>query len=162
MAAGTYPSGFGQATACAYYWIGIVLDVVSIDDARAWAFDLIALQDTPPIAIIELAMAGDRTAVLDALQSASVGADQPAAGRRLLADVLRVLQAGERAAIDAILIAMRIIRATDLPDSAYRDFEQLDELFQWTANGPDGPARELHLEVIRALEDCMGTVGGSL
>jgi hypothetical protein len=72
--------------------------------------------DAPPVEIIEIAAAKDRNSALDALQSAADGADQQAAGRWLLAELLSQLTAGDISPVDAVRVRVfvTLVRADGL------------------------------------------------
>lgn len=147
-----------DATACAFFRIGLVLGVLEEDASREWAYARIEARDTPAIEIIEIATAHDRTAALEALQAITAHADWPAAGRWLLEELLAQFQSGQRSALDTSRTAMQVARATQLPEDVYRAFDCLDDELVLLANGIYGTGTSIDAALVAALNDHSGAV----
>jgi len=124
--------------------------------SKDWAFSVIEALSTPPIEVVEIATANDRNSAMDALEAAVHGADQQAAGRWLLADILDQLNAGHISAVEATRLAMRVAQTTSLPDEVYYDFDALDDELHLAANGVYSTPAGVTLDVVRALEAYAG------
>jgi hypothetical protein len=151
-----FPASVTQATICSYFWAGVAVGVLPFQSGKDWAFSVIETLDEPPIEVIEIATANDRNSAMDALQAAAHGADQQAAGRLLLADILAQRKSGDISAADATLAAMRVAQTTSLPDEVYYHFDGLDDELQLAANGAYGNLAEITLDVLKALEEHAG------
>ncbi|MEN5099796.1 hypothetical protein [Stenotrophomonas sp.] len=147
-----------DATACAFFRIGLVLGVLDEEASREWAYARIEARDTPAIEIIEIATAYDRNAALDALQAVTAHADWPAAGRWLLEDLLAQFQSGQRSALDTCRTAMQVARATQLPEDVYYAFDGLEDELVLLANGIYGTVAGLEADLVDALKQHSGTV----
>jgi len=147
-----------DATACAFFRIGLVLGVLDEEASREWAYARIEARDTPAIEIIEIATAYDRNAALDALQAVTAHADWPAAGRWLLEDLLVQFQSGQRSALDTCRTAMRVAHATQLPEDVYYAFDGLEDELVLLANGIYGTVAGLEADLVDALKQHSATV----
>lgn len=146
-----FPAGFTQQTMCAYFWAGIAVGILPFQSSKEWAFSLVEALVAPPIEIIEIATASDRNSSLDALQASVHGADQQGAGRLLLSDIHRQLEAGAMSAVDATRAAMQVAEATGLPDAVYYEFDGLDDELQLSINGTYGTPAEIAADILDRL-----------
>jgi hypothetical protein len=151
-----FPASVTQATICSYFWAGIAVGSSHYQSAKDWAFSIIEALDAPPIEIIEIATANDRNSTMDALEAASDGADQQAAGRWLLTDLHHQLTVGDISALDAIRAAMRVVQIAGLPIEIYFDFDALDDELQLSDNGVYSSPAAVRLNVLDALVEHSG------
>lgn len=148
-----------DATACAFFLVGLTLGVLREDASREWAYARIEARDTPAIEIIEIATARDRNAALEALQAGTAHADWQAAGRWLLEELLAQFQSGQRTALDTSRSAMQVVRATQLPEDVYYAFDGLDDELVLLANGIYGTVAGIDAALVDALKQHSGSVG---
>ena len=151
-----FPVGASHATICAYFWAGIAVGILPFQQAKEWAFAVVAALEAPPIEIIEVATSNERNGTLDALQSAAGGADQHAAGRWLLSDLSGQLAAGGISPMEAARAAMRVAQTTGLPDQVYYDFDALDDELHLAVNGDYGTPEEIGTDILKALKEHAG------
>jgi len=90
---------------------------------------------------------------MDALQGAAHGADQQTGSYWLLADLHDQLSAGHISAAEAVRYAMRVARATNLPESVYYEFDGLDDEFQLAFNGAYSTPEAVGSDVLKALKE---------
>lgn len=147
-----FPPGVTTATICTYFQVGIEAGLVPYENSKDWAFSVIEQLDAPPIEIIEIATATQRNASLEALNVVADGADGPVAGRLLLQELLCQFYAGSIPAIHAVRTAMRVVRATGMPDSIYYDFDTLEDELILNANGVFGTPEALATDLTKTLE----------
>lgn len=83
-----------DSTKASYFRYGMEAGLLGPDDAREWAFSVIAERDPPPVGILEIATVHGREQVLDALGAAMDGADLQAAGATLLSHLQVLLEQG--------------------------------------------------------------------
>ena len=151
----TYPTCLDtadDATACAFFWTGLALDILHVDASKEWAYARIDARDAPAIEIIEIATARDRNAALDALQAATGDADWQTAGRWLLRELLVQFRSGGLSAHEASLTAMRVASTARLPAEVYYAFDGLDDERVLVANGIFGTAAGIEADLVEALE----------
>ena len=148
--------GVTTATICTYFWVGVEAGILPYEHSKDWAFSEIERLDTPSIEIIEVATANQRNAAVDALRAAAIGADGPVAGRLLLDEILSQFKTGRISAILAVGAAMRVVRSTGMPDSAYYDFDILDDELILCANGEFGTPEALAADLAKTLEQHAG------
>lgn len=149
-----FPENVGDATIAYYFLCGIKHGLFEFDCAKAWAFDVIAARDGPPIEVIEVAAAKTRDANFCALLHMCGDADKQTAGRWLLATLReRVL---ESSTLDWKLLgcAMSIARDTELPDETYYDFDVIDDdLFLTQDKGFGKSASSCRVDFLKALAE---------
>jgi hypothetical protein len=116
-----------DATAAAYHHRGLEIRILDEDAAKEWAYTIIRQRQTPPVAIIEVATAPHRHALLDALRVASHGGDAHIAARLLLGHLHRELSA-DRVSVGSAITAATILFSHDPPfHDGFIDFIDLDE-----------------------------------
>lgn len=147
-----FPPGVTTTTICTYFQVGIEAGLVPYEDSKDWAFSVIEQIDAPPIEIIEIATANQRNASLEALHVVAGSADEPVAGQLLLQELLCQFKAGSISAIHAVRTAMRVVRATGMPDSIYYDFDILEDELILVANGELGTPEGLAADLAKTLE----------
>lgn len=145
------PAEAHRASVCAYFWAGITLAILTSDDANAWAYDVIAALDAPPIEIIEIATAHDKYTVMDALKIGASQADWQQAGRWLLSDTCSRLAAGEISVLTAIWISMDIRETTGLPRDLWIELLILEDKVNLISDGIVS-AQQLQEEVTQVLQ----------
>jgi len=142
-----------QATVSAYYLAGVTVGVLPWGAAKDWAFSVIEALDTPPIEVIEIALANSRVSAIDALGPASAGGEQQTAGRWLLADLEAQLAALSITPMQAARFAMQVVQATALPQDAWYAFDALDDELQLAVNGAFGTPEQIGQEILLALRE---------
>ncbi len=147
----SFPRDATHPSICAYFWAGISLGIKTADDANAWAYDVIAALDTPPIEIIEIATAHDSCAAMDALKIGASKADWQQAGRWLLSNTCSRLAAGRITVLTAIWISMDIRETTGLPRDLRMDLSILEDDVNLISSGIVS-AQQLQEEVIQVLQ----------
>lgn len=151
----TYPTCLDtadDATACAFFWTGLALDILHVDASKEWAYARIDARDAPAIEIIEIATARDRNAAMDALQLATGDADWQTAGRWLLRELLVQFRSGGVSAHETSRTAMRVASTARLPAEVYYAFDGLDDERVLVANGIFGTAAGFEVDLVETLE----------
>ncbi len=146
-----FPADADHASICAYFSTGISLSIKTAEDANAWAYDVIAALDEPPIEIIEIATAHDKYPVMDALKIGASKADWQQAGRWLLSDTCLRLAAGQISALTAIWISMDIRETTGLPRDLWIELLILEDKVNLISAGIVS-AQQLQDEVTQVLQ----------
>jgi len=106
--------------------------------------------DEPPLGIIDIVVANDRSLALNALAAESRRGGQEVAGRWLLADVLEQLNSKQVSAPKAARLGKRVVQSASLPDKVYLGFVGLEEYLQLAEDGIFGAVDALELDLAAA------------
>ena len=114
-------------TIAEYLRVGLVVGILSPQQASAWAYSIIAFEAEPPSQIIDLAWCKEVTPTIDALAAVEGNRDRQMAGRWLLGLLGTMLPRTDEGLQLAIHRAMSIARLADLGDDVYYRFDSLDD-----------------------------------
>ena len=148
-----FPANADQATIAAYYLTGIVTGLFAFDCAKDWAFRVIETLDVPPVEIIEVATANDRDAAMEALCAVPGDANEQDAGRWLLAHIHDLLASARLTPIEAVVVALHVVRSTGLPGDIGVQLMLLDDELQLAVHGTFGSVQEISRDVLAALAE---------
>ena len=116
------------ATDAAYWQAGLATGVHDADEAKEWAFDIVAREDAPDIRVIEAASAQGTGDCLAALSALTAGADAKQAAARLFG-VVRARLADDALALEAAsATSVRICKALALPLATCLAFDRIERL----------------------------------
>ena len=115
------------ATIAEYLRIGLVVGLLSTEQASAWAYSIIASEAEPPCEIIDLAWCKGVTPTMDALAAIEGDRNTQLAGRWLLGLLRQTLPETEEGLHIATQRAMSIARLAELGDDVYYRFDGLDD-----------------------------------
>ncbi|HJU41022.1 MAG TPA: hypothetical protein VJ724_15735 [Tahibacter sp.] len=118
------------ATDAAYWHAALSAGVHDVDDAKDWAFDLIARDDAPDIRIIDVATAQGRDAVVATLSALTAGADVKEAAARLFG-VVRARLVDDALTVEAAAaMSARICNVLALPLETRLAFDRIERLLE--------------------------------
>jgi len=133
-----------QATAAAYYLYGMEAGLCTIEDAKEWAFSVIASLEDPPIHIIDVATSKTFEDAHSSLAAAARDADVPLAGSRLLGTIRIALMSGELTLRLALRSAMQVARSTSMPRDVYYAFDGVEDALSLAENQTYGTVEQAY------------------
>ena len=116
-----------QATAAAYYRYGMEAGLCTIDDAKEWAFSVVASLEEPPIHVIDVATSQTFEDAHANLAAAARDADVSFAGACLLETISNALKSGEMPLRPALRSAMQVARSTSMSRDVYYAFDGVED-----------------------------------
>ncbi|MCA9233269.1 MAG: hypothetical protein KDA57_21675 [Planctomycetales bacterium] len=140
-------SNLGVSDSAAYLRCAIEVGLLDLDHAKEWAYGIVAELDIPPVEIIEVAGSNRRDDVVAKLSVVAKGANMPAAGIALLAQIGLELRAERRSLREALALAMRVSEVAKLPEDIYQAFNGLDDALWLAEAGTYGNTEDIKRDV---------------
>jgi hypothetical protein len=133
-----------QATIAAYFLYGMQAGVCTIENAKGWAFSVVASLQEPPIKIIDVATSKTFEDVQSNLAVAARDADLPIAGSRLLGAIRDALTSGEMTLRSALRSAMQVALSTSMPRDVYYAFDGVEDALSLAQSQTYGTVEEAY------------------
>lgn len=128
------PAIASVATDAAYWHAALSIGVHDIDDAKDWAFDVVAREENPDIRIIEVATARERNEGVAALSALIAGANTKEAATRLFRLVRTRLAADALTVEEAVALSVRICKVLALPFETCHSFDRVEHMLALSAH----------------------------
>jgi hypothetical protein len=145
-----------MATKAAFYRFGIESGIVSENEIRDWAFQIIEEMQEPPYEIIELSTCHGFGKLHDALSMVKGSANVQLAGKMLLCRLHKFVSPSAEEIRFVAVNAMKICRSTGLPEEIYYCFDAVEDnlfLAQYDKYGTIEECYQELLEVIKPFEE---------
>ena len=120
-------SAASLATIAEYFWLGLLVDLLTPSEAIAWADSVIAAAEVPPEGIIDVAWSKGKRSLLDALEAIPGERSIQVAGGWLLGLLGQSIPKSEDGLQLTAQRAMHIVRYAELGDEVYYRFDRIDD-----------------------------------
>ena len=136
------------ATVAEYFRLGMLVGLLSPQDAVAWADSVVAATSVPPEGIIDVAWSKGVASAVDALAAVSGERNNQVAGRWLLGLLGQSIPESEEGLQRAVQRAMHIARYAELGDEVYYRFDRIDDELSLARTGAYGTVEQCRAALV--------------
>jgi hypothetical protein len=140
-----------NATIAAYYLYGLEAGIVTLQQAKDWAFSVVESMDSPPADIIDVALSSGLPEINEKLNAVTGERDVQLAGKWLLNALNRKFSSNELNLERITKQAMQVTRSTALGDDEYYVFDSIDDSLSLAQSGTYGSVERCRSELENAL-----------
>ena len=139
------------ATTAEYFRIGLLVGLLSAEEASAWATAVIARLEDPPYELIEVSWSKGLASTLEALSSVQGERDKYLAGSWLLGRLRESLPHADGELQFAARQAMQVARAAELGDETHYRFDMVDDELSLARTKVYGTVEECRVNFLNEL-----------
>ncbi len=140
-----------NSTIAAYYLYGLEAGIVTLQQAKDWAFSVVESMDSPPADVIDVALSSGLPEMNEKLNAIAGERDVQLAGKWLLNALNRELSSNPLNVERIAKQAMQVTRSTALGDDEYYVFDYIDDALSLAQNGTYGSVEACRSELENAL-----------
>ena len=140
-----------NATVAAYYLYGLEAGIVTLQQAKDWAFSIVESMDSPPADVIDVALSRGLPEINEKLNAVTGERDVQLAGKWLLNALNREFSSNPLNVERITKQAMQVIRSTALGDDEYYVFDSIDNSLALIQSGTYGSLEGCRSELENAL-----------
>lgn len=140
-----------NATVAAYYLYGLEAGIVTLQQAKDWAFSIVESMDSPPADVIDVALSRGLPEINEKLNAVTGERDVQLAGKWLLNALNREFSSNPLNVERITKQAMQVTRSTALGDDEYYVFDSIDDSLALIQSGTYGSLEGCRSELENAL-----------
>lgn len=140
-----------NSTIAAYYLYGLEVGIVTLQQAKDWAFSIVESMDNPPADIIDVALSSGLSEINEKLNAVAGERDVQLAGKWLLNTLSREFSSNPFNVERITKQAMQVTRSTALGDDEYYVFDHIDDALSLAQSGTYGSVEGCRSELENAL-----------
>lgn len=140
-----------NSTIAAYYLYGLEVGIVTLQQAKDWAFSVVESTDSPPADVIDVALSSGLPEINEKLSAVAGERDVQLAGKWLLNALSREFSSNPLNVERITKQAMQVTRSTALGDDEYYVFDHIDDALSLAQSGTYGSVEGCRSELENAL-----------
>lgn len=139
-----------NATIAAYYLYGLEAGIVTLQQAKGWAFSVVESMDNPPADVIDVALSNGLPEISEKLNNVTGERNVQLAGKWLLSALNKNFHSNSSSIERITKQAMQVILSTALGDEYYV-FDSIDDSLSLAQSGTYGSLEMCRSELENAL-----------